>query len=144
MLSFVCNPSWFAPNISLRRMSPTCVFICECSRVFVLFQASAFLHVWSSGSIAQTSLCCCRPYLHSLVLIALLLPLPCGFYTVYITEHISKYNSFEKYIRLCFQRVLIYLNRSPYERVMVVSLQLACCPEIFRKCNHRWFVHIRL
>jgi hypothetical protein len=43
--------------------------------VFVLFQASEFLHVWSSGSIVQTYLRCCRPHLHSLVLIVLLLPL---------------------------------------------------------------------
>jgi hypothetical protein len=105
--------------------------------VFVLFQASEFLHVWSSGSIAQTSLCCCRRHLHSLVLIVLLLPLPRGFSPVYITEHIPKYISIEKFIKLTFQRVLIHLNWSSYEGVMAVSLQLCLLSRNFRTCNHR-------
>jgi hypothetical protein len=111
--------------------------------VFVLFQASEFLHVRSSGSIAHTYLRCCRPHLHSLVLIVLLLPLPRGFSPVYITEHISKYNSIENFIKLPFQGVLIHLNRSPYEGVMAVSLQLCLLSRNFRTCNHRWFGHIR-
>jgi hypothetical protein len=64
--------------------------------VFVLFQASEFLHVWCSGSIAQTSLRCCHPHLHSLVLIVLLLPLPHRFSPIYITELIPKYDSIKK------------------------------------------------
>jgi hypothetical protein len=43
--------------------------------VFVLFQVSEFLHVWSNGSVAQAPLCCRRLHLHSLVLIVLLFPL---------------------------------------------------------------------
>jgi hypothetical protein len=93
-------------------------------RVFVLFQASEFLHVWSSGSIAQTYLRCCRPHLHSLVLIVLLLPVHHGFSPVYITELIPKYSSIKKFIKLPFQWVLIHLNRSSYEGGMAVSLQL--------------------
>jgi hypothetical protein len=41
----------------------------------------------------------------------------------YRTEHIPKYSSIEKFIKLSFQRVLIRLNRSPNERAMVVSLR---------------------
>jgi hypothetical protein len=37
--------------------------------VFVLFQTSEFLLVWSNGSVAQASLCCRCPHLHYLVLI---------------------------------------------------------------------------
>jgi hypothetical protein len=47
-----------------------------------------------------------------------------GFPPVYIKEHIPKYNSIEKLIKLPFQQVLIHLNRSPNEGVMVISLQL--------------------
>jgi hypothetical protein len=46
--------------------------------VFVLFQTSEFHLVWSNRSIAQAPLHC-RPHLHYLVLIMLLLPLLCGF-----------------------------------------------------------------
>jgi hypothetical protein len=112
--------------------------------VFVLFQASELLQVWSSGSITQTSLRCCRPHLHSLILIMLLLPLPRWFSPVYITEHKPKYDSIEKIIKLRFQWVLIHLNRSSYEGVMAVSLQLCLLSRNFRTCNHRWFGHIRL
>ena len=64
--------------------------------VFVLFQAPEFHHVWSNESIAQAPLRCCRPHLHYLVLIVLLLPLLRGFSPVYITEHIPKYSSIQK------------------------------------------------
>jgi hypothetical protein len=50
----------------------------------------------------------------------LLLPLFCGFSPVYITEHIPKYCSIENFIKLPFQRVLIYLNRGPNEGAMAV------------------------
>jgi hypothetical protein len=39
------------------------------------------------------------------------------------TEHIQKYSSIEKFIKLPFQRVHIHLNRSPNEGAMAVSLQ---------------------
>jgi hypothetical protein len=39
------------------------------------------------------------------------------------TEHIQKYSSIEKFIKLPFQWVLIRLNPSPNEGAMVVSLQ---------------------
>jgi hypothetical protein len=67
----------------------------------------------------------------------LLLPLPRGFSHVYITEHIPKYNSIQNFINLPFQRVLIHLNRSPYEGVMAVSLQLCLLSRNFSTCNHR-------
>jgi hypothetical protein len=53
----------------------------------------------------------------------LLLPLLCGFTPASRTEHIAKYSSIEKFIRLSFQWVLIRLNRSPNEGAMTVSLQ---------------------
>jgi hypothetical protein len=53
----------------------------------------------------------------------LLLPLLRGFTPASRTEHIPKYNSIEKFIKLPFQRVLICLNRSPNEGSIAVSLQ---------------------
>jgi hypothetical protein len=53
----------------------------------------------------------------------LLLTLLHGFTPASRTEHIPKYSSIEKFIKLPFQRVLICINRSPDEGAMVVSLQ---------------------
>jgi hypothetical protein len=53
----------------------------------------------------------------------LLLTLLHGFIPASRTEHIQKYSSIEKFIKLPFQRVLIRLNWSPNEGVMAVSLQ---------------------
>jgi peroxiredoxin len=52
----------------------------------------------------------------------LLLPLLRGFTPASSTEHIPKYSSIEKFIKLPFQQVLIRLNRSPNEEAMAVSL----------------------
>jgi hypothetical protein len=53
----------------------------------------------------------------------LLLLLLRGFTPASRTEHIPKYSSTEKFIKLTFQRVLICLNRSLNEGAMAVSLQ---------------------
>jgi hypothetical protein len=53
----------------------------------------------------------------------LLLPLLRGFTPASRTEHIWKYSSMKKFIKLPFQRVLIRLNRSLNEGAMAVSLQ---------------------
>jgi hypothetical protein len=53
----------------------------------------------------------------------LLLPLLHGFTPASKTEHITNYSFIEKFIKLPFQWVLIHLNRSRNEGVMVVSLQ---------------------
>jgi hypothetical protein len=46
-----------------------------------------------------------------------------GFTPASRTEHIPKYSSVEKFVKLPFQRVLIRLNRSLDEGAMAVSLQ---------------------
>jgi hypothetical protein len=46
-----------------------------------------------------------------------------GFTPASRTEHIPKYCSVEKFIKLPFQRVFIRLNRSPNEGAMAISLQ---------------------
>jgi hypothetical protein len=53
-------------------------------------------------------------------LLLLLLP---GFTPASRTEHIPKYSSIEKFIKLPFQRVLIRPNRSPDGGAMALSLQ---------------------
>jgi hypothetical protein len=53
----------------------------------------------------------------------LLLPLLHGFTHASRTDHIPKYSSIKKFIKLPFQRLLIRLNRSPNEGAMAVSLQ---------------------
>jgi hypothetical protein len=54
----------------------------------------------------------------------LLLPSFCGFFPMYITEHIPKYCSIENFIKLLFQRVLVHLNWSPNEGAMAVLFLL--------------------
>jgi hypothetical protein len=93
-------------------------------RLIVLFQTSEFHLVCSNASIAQAPLRCRHPHLHYLVLIVLLLPLFRQISPVYITEHIPKYSSIQNVIKLCFQRVLIHLNRSPNDRGMAVLFPL--------------------
>jgi hypothetical protein len=85
--------------------------------VFVLYQAAKFLHVWSSGSIAQTSL-------------------PRGFSPVYITEHIPKYNSIEKIINYLSNGYSSILIGVYMRELWLFHFSFACCPEIFRTCNH--------
>jgi hypothetical protein len=52
----------------------------------------------------------------------LLLTLLHGFTPACRTEHIPKYSSLEKFIKLPSQRVLIRLNRGPNEGAMAISL----------------------
>ena len=101
----------------------SCVFIHPCSRGFVLV-----LRFWISscmycGTVAPSSLYWHHVHLLYLVVITLLLPLLHGFTPASRIEHIPKYSSIEKFIKLPFQRVLIRLNRSPNEGAMAVSLQ---------------------
>jgi hypothetical protein len=53
----------------------------------------------------------------------LLLTLSCGFTPASRIEHIQKYSSIEKFMKLPFQQLLIRLNRSPDGGAMAVSLQ---------------------
>ena len=122
----------------------SCVFIHPCSRGFVLVLSFWISSCTCCGTVAPSSLYWHHVHLLYLVVIALLLPLLRGFTPASRTEHIPKYSSIEKFIKLPFQHVLIHLNRSPYEGVMAVSLQLCLLSRIFRTCNHRWFGHIRL
>ena len=101
----------------------SCVFIHPCFGGFVLV-----LRFWISsstccGTVAPSSLYWHHVHLLHLVVIALLLPLLRGFTPASRTEHIPKYSSIEKFIKLPFQRVLIRLDRSPNEGAMAVSLQ---------------------
>jgi hypothetical protein len=75
------------------------------------------------GTVAPSSLYWHHVHLLYLVVITLLLTLLRGFTPAWRTEHIPKYSSIEKFVKLPFQRVLTRLNRSPNEGVMVVSLQ---------------------
>jgi hypothetical protein len=101
----------------------SCVFIHPCSRRFVLVLSFWISSCTCCGTLAPSSIYYHCVHLLYLVIIALLLPLLCGFTPASRTERITKYNSIEKYIKLPFQRVLIRLNRSPNEGAMAVSLQ---------------------
>jgi hypothetical protein len=100
----------------------SCVFIHPSSRGFVLVLSFWISSCTCCGTIAPSSLYWHHVQLLHLV-IALLLPLLRGFTTASRTEHIPKYSSIEKFIKLPFQRVHIRLNRSPNEGAMAVSLQ---------------------
>jgi hypothetical protein len=103
-----CDFLLTSPSVGCCQLVPS---FANALRVFVLFQTSEFHLVWSNGSVARASLRCHRPHLHYLVLIMLLLPLFCGFSSVY-------------FIKLPFQRVLIHLNCSPNEGAMAVLFPL--------------------
>ena len=116
------NPSWLLATSFVCRRSTACVFIHQCSwgsfSAISLWIRSCMLNV----SIAQAppSFCCHRYFLY-LVIIALLLPLLRGLSPVYSTEHIPKYRSIEKFMKLPFQRVVIHLKPSSDVGVMPVS-----------------------
>jgi hypothetical protein len=101
----------------------SCVFIHLNSRCFVLVISFWISPCTCCGTIAPSSLYSHHVHILYLVVIALLLTLLRGFTPASRTEHIPKYNSFQKFIILCFQRVLIHLNRSPDGAGMAVSLQ---------------------
>jgi hypothetical protein len=101
----------------------SCVFIHPWSEGFVLVLRSWISSCTCCGTVALSSLYCHHVHLLYLVIIALLLPLLHGITPASRTEHIQKYCSIEKFIKLPFQRVLIRLNRSPNEGAMAVSLQ---------------------
>jgi hypothetical protein len=101
----------------------SCVFIHPSSRGFVLVLIFWISSCTCCGTIAPSSLYWHHVNLLYLVVIALLLPLLRGFTPACRTEHIQKYSSMEKFIKLPFERVLIHFNWSPNEGAMPVSLQ---------------------
>jgi hypothetical protein len=113
-----------------------CVFIHPYSGGFVLVLSFWIALCTCCGTVAPSSIYYHCVHLLYLVVIALLLPILRGFTPAYRTEHIPKYSSIEKFIKLPFQRVLIRLNRSTNEGAMAVSLQhcllsrISACPTI--------------
>jgi hypothetical protein len=101
----------------------SCVFIHPSSRGFVLVFSFWISSCTCCGTIAPSFLYWHHEHILYLVVIALLLTLLRGFTPASRTEHITKYSSIEKFIKLPFQRVLIRLNRSPDGGAMAVSLQ---------------------
>ena len=85
-------------------------------------------------SIAQAPLHCCHRHLFYLVLIALLLPLLHGISPVYSTEHIPKYSSIEKFMKLSFQQVVIRFKQSPNESYDRFTLALRAVQK-FSECT---------
>jgi hypothetical protein len=125
------HAAWCCP-LEIRRGSlPTssCIEWCLlCLHSSMLQRVYLVLSFWISsftccGTVASSSLYWHHVYLFHLVIIALLLPLLCGFTPASRTKHIPKYSSIEKFIKLSFQWVLICLNWSPNEGAMAVSLQ---------------------
>ena len=117
-----CNPSWFVCNIFICRRSTTYAFICQCHWGSSSTPSLWILSCTLDENIAQALLHCCRRHLLYLVLIALLLPFLHGFSPASRIEHIPKYSSIEKFMKLPFQQVVIRFKQSPNERVMTVLL----------------------
>ena len=136
-----CNPSWFACNIFICRKSTACVFICQYHWGSSSAPSLRILSRTLDESIAQAPLHCCHRHLLYLVLIALLLPLLCGFSPTYRIEHIPKYSSIEKFMKLPFQQVVIRFKRSPNERIIPFYFSAVCCLENFRVHDLRCFGH---
>ena len=130
-----CNPSWFVCNIFVCRRSTACAFICQCHWGSSSAPSFWILSCTLDENIAQAPLHCCHRHLFYLVLIVLLLPLLHGISPVYSTEHIPKYSSIEKFMKLPFQRVVIRFKRSPNEGVMPVSLLALRAVQKFPECT---------
>ena len=103
--------------------------------VLPLLQASEFYHVCLMKASPKLPFIVVIVIFSYLVLIALLLPLLCGISPVYSTEHIPKYSSIEKFMKLPFQRVVIRFKRSPNEAVMPVSLLALRAVQKFSECT---------
>src|SRR6185437_8761052 len=87
--------------------------------VFVLFFSSEFDNVRLMKALPKLLL------VVIIVISSILLPLCCsclGFSPVYRIEHIPKYSSIQKFMKLPFQQVVIRFKRSPNERVMTILL----------------------
>jgi hypothetical protein len=68
-----------------------------------------------------------------------------GFSPLSRTEHISKYSSVEKFMKLPFQRVVIHRKRSSNKGAMSVLLQRCVLSKTdLRTYCTRWFRHNRL
>jgi hypothetical protein len=106
-----------------------CVFIHSSFRGFVLVLSFWILSCTCCGTVAPSSLYWHHVNLLHLVVISLLLTLLCGCTPASRTEHIPKYSSIEKFIKLSFQQVLIRLNRSPERELWLLHFSTACCPE---------------
>jgi hypothetical protein len=123
------HATWCWLNLAVRFQhnhvlsNASCDFIHPSSRGFVLVLSFWISSCTHCGTIAPSSLYWHHVHLLYLVVIALLLTLLHGFTPAPRTEHIPKYSSIEKFIKLPFQRVLIRLNRSPNKRAMAVLLQ---------------------
>ena len=129
------NPSWFVCNILVCRRSTACAFICQYHWGSSSSPSLWILSCMLDESIAQAPLHCCHRHLLYIVLIALLLPLLRGISPVYSTEYIQKYRSFEMFIKLPFQRVVIHLKSSLNEGVMPVSLLALRAVQKFSECT---------
>jgi hypothetical protein len=68
-----------------------------------------------------------------------------GFPPLYRTEHILKYSSIEKFMKLAFQRVVIHRKLSSNKGAMSILLQRCVLSKTdLRTCCTRWFGHNRL
>ena len=92
-------------------------------------------------NIAQARLHCYHRHLLYLVLIALLLPLPRGFSLASRIEHIPKYSSIEKFMKLPFQQVPFALDGVQTRELWPFYFSAVCCPENFRVHDLRCFGH---
>ena len=93
--------------------------------VFVLFFSSEFDHVRLMKALPKLLL------VVVIVISSILLPLCCsclGFSPVYRIEHIPKYSSIEKFMKLPFQQVFICPKRIPIEGVRPPLPVTAICP----------------
>jgi hypothetical protein len=101
----------------------SCAFIHPCSGGFVLVLRFRISSCTCRETVAPSSFYWHHVHLLHLVIITMLLLILRGFTAASRTEHIPKYSSIEKFIKLPFQRESFDLIRSPNEGDMVVSLQ---------------------
>ena len=117
------NPSWFALNIFMRWMLSLVPSFANILGALILSWASEFDHV-----------CLMKLQPKLLFIVGIFIsftlfssrcssPLLRGFSPASRIEHIQKYSSIEKFMKLPFQQVVGHQNRSSNEGVMPISFQ---------------------
>ena len=137
------NPSWFALNIFMRWMLSLVPSFANVLGALILSWASEFDHV-----------CLMKPQPKLLFIVGILIsftlfssccssPLLRGFSPASGIEHIQKYSSIKKFMKLPFQRVVIHLKGARMKELCPFQFSTACCPENFRT-HDRCFGYNRL
>jgi hypothetical protein len=107
----------------------SCAFIHPCSGGFVLVLRFRISSCTCRETVAPSSFYWHHVHLLHLVIITMLLLILRGFTAASRTEHIPKYSSIEKFIKLPFQRESFDLIGVRMREIRLFHFSIACCQE---------------